>query len=188
MTDTSRDAALLEPQLQRLWTWAEAEWARLNPGGPKVFLTATYRGPIDQQKAFNEGKSKARFGASLHNYRPAYAFDVAFLKTDGSLDWDFETFRRFAELLKPHGLEWGGEWIGLRDGPHHQLPMTASDAKAGRVPRLASLVANPTSSDRLLILEDAGGHRHVFPIPDGSDVLLRAALERDRVYVTIRPE
>lgn len=186
MTDTSRDAALLEPQLQRLWAYGEREWARRNPAGPRVFLTATYRGPVDQAKAYAEGKSKARFGESLHNFRPAYAFDVAFLKPDGSLDWDMATFKRFADLLKPHGLEWGGDWT-MRDGPHLQLPMTIAEAADNRPPLLPSVVANPPTSERLLVLEDANGERHIHPIPAGHDVLLRASLDRERVYVTIRP-
>lgn len=187
MTDTSRDPALLEPQLQRLWAWAEREWARRNPAGPRVFLTATHRGPVDQAKAYSEGKSRARFGESLHNFRPAFAFDVAFLKPDGSLDWNLETFRRFADLLKPHGLEWGGDWA-MRDGPHHQLPMTIADAADNRPPHLPSVVANPPTTERLLVVEDANGDRHIHPIPNGHDVLLRAAIDRERVYVTIRPE
>lgn len=189
MVDTSRDADLLEPQLRRLWLHAEAAWNASEPH--RVFLTATYRGPKDQQAAYEAGRSKARFGESLHNYQPAFAFDVAFLKPDGSLDWNLETFRRFADLLKPHGLIWGGDWP-MRDGPHVQLDMTAADAKAGRVPKLASNIANPPAfkptPERLLVVEDASGERHVHQIPAGFDVLVRAALDRDRIYVTVRPE
>jgi len=191
VSDTSRDPTLLEPQLQRLWEWAEAEWTRLNPTGPKVFLTATHRGPVDQERAFREGKSRARFGESLHNFRPAFAFDVAFLKNDGALDWNLATFARFADLLKPHGLEWGGDWgpkHGIVDGPHHQLPMTLAQAADNRPPLLPSVIANPPATERLLVVEDANGDRHIHPIPAGHDVLLRAAIDRDRVYVTIRPE
>ncbi len=34
-----------------------------------------YRGEYDQNKAFKEGKSKARFGQSAHNTLPSRAFD-----------------------------------------------------------------------------------------------------------------
>lgn len=34
-----------------------------------------HRGEYDQNKAYAEGKSKAKFGSSAHNYLPAAAFD-----------------------------------------------------------------------------------------------------------------
>lgn len=179
MSDTSRDPALLEPQLRKVWELASDEYTRRFED--QVFLTCTYRGPVDQAAAFHAGRSRAQFGESLHNFRPAYAFDVAFLRVDGSVDWSPAPFARFAEITKRYGLEWGGDWPGLIDGPHHQLPMTVADARAGRVPRLPALTPGG-----LLVVQDALGVNHQFDVPVGADVLMRVSRERDRVYVTIK--
>lgn len=136
---SSRDPQYLEPQLRNVWIKASTEWNALN--NTKVFLTQTMRGEVDQIKAFNSGNSKALFGQSLHNYLPAYAFDVAFTRDGRSLDWSVKNFKDFSFIAKRYGLEAGTDWVNKKgepdpDHPHFQLPMTYKDAQAGRVPKL----------------------------------------------------
>lgn len=135
----SRDPSDLHAPLLRRWEWLRDEWRRRWPDDAQPFLTDTYRDEAAQEKAYREGASHARFGQSLHNYRPAYAFDVAFMTAKGTLDWDWRLFERWGEMGESLGLEWGGRWEALRDGPHLQMPMTYRDAQAGRVPALPPL-------------------------------------------------
>lgn len=54
-----------------------------------VQVICGYRSPEEQQKAFDEGKSRARPGKSAHGLKPARAVDIAPLP----LDWnDREAF------------------------------------------------------------------------------------------------
>ena len=76
-----------------------------------------------QQKAFNEGKSRAMWPMSKHNKHPSRAVDVA----PYPIDWDDkERFYRLAGLVQgiahQMGIEinWGGDW-SFFDGPHFEL-------------------------------------------------------------------
>lgn len=194
--DTSRDERDLEPQLLAAWRYARDEWNDSHPNGPVVFLTATHRGRIDQEAAFRSGKSNARFGQSLHNYKPAYAFDVAFARSDGKPDWDFDLFEEFAELLEPFGLQWGGRWPGLRDGPHFQLPMTPADASAGRVPTLTKLQAlmreqadeKPEPHGWKLVVMSEREVVTTLDIAEGKVVFKRTDPAAKRVYIDVRSD
>lgn len=191
--DTSRDAARLHPALRERWLYLKRRWAELHPNEPQPFLTATTRGQIDQEEAFRKGNSRARFGESMHNYIPSYAFDIGFKDNrTGSLDWSWGLFGKAADILEPTGLEWGGRWSSLRDGPHFQMPMTIEDAKRGAVPKLPSLTpvekaANGAGEMKLVVMRDGeimGSHAFI----EGSDVVVRYAPERKRVYIDVREE
>lgn len=184
MSDTSRDPALLQPQLQVAWKHGKAAWANRHPDLPQPILTATYRGPRDQERAFRTGKSKAKFGQSLHNFKPAYAFDVAFLDSEGRADWSFHLFEKMAAILEPLGLEWGGRWPGLVDGPHFQLPMTVDDARYGRIPTLN--LPEESSEPWVLVVMRNGDVEYKTLIGDGEHVAKRVDPARRRVYVDVR--
>lgn len=130
----SRDPADLHPALREAWEWLKPEFQRRYPTAPEPRLSCTYRGKDEQEAAFHAGKSRARYGESLHNFRPAFAFDVFFQTREGTADWSFGNFERFGQLAKSIGLVWGGDWPGLVDGPHVQLDMSAALARAGVVP------------------------------------------------------
>jgi hypothetical protein len=86
----------------------------------------------EQEKAFREGRSKARFGRSRHNTLPSKAVDVV----PWPLDWsDRERFHHFAGFVlgvaatKGIDLRWGGDWDrdtevqenAFDDLPHFEL-------------------------------------------------------------------
>lgn len=99
------------------------------------------RGREEQERAFNEGHSKAHFGQSAHNWAPAIAVDIAPVP----LNWgDIGSFKRLQEVIGwydpvthlGHGLaktmqipiRWGGDWNmngkadeHLVDMPHYEL-------------------------------------------------------------------
>jgi peptidoglycan L-alanyl-D-glutamate endopeptidase CwlK len=83
-----------------------------------------YRGKDDQEKAFNDGKSKAHFGQSKHNFKPSLAVDLAPCPTNWN---DIASFKKLADVIlkvgNQHGIQliWGGNWQSLKDYPHFEL-------------------------------------------------------------------
>ena len=82
------------------------------------------RSKEDQEKAFNDGKSKAHYGQSPHNFTPARAFDF----TPYPCDWNnIEDFKRVANIIMQCAEEleinitWGGNFSNLKDYPHFEL-------------------------------------------------------------------
>lgn len=83
-----------------------------------------YRGEEDQNTAFAEGKSNARFGQSLHNVNPSRAVDIA----PYPIDWqDTEKFAQLAGMFKAVAAQkgiavrWGGDFKSIKDMPHFEL-------------------------------------------------------------------
>ena len=83
-----------------------------------------YRGKNEQEKAFREGKSKAHFGQSKHNFKPSMAVDIV----PYPIDWrDLKRFAFMAGVIitiakqKNIKLEWGGNWKTFKDYPHFEL-------------------------------------------------------------------
>lgn len=189
MSDTSRDPALLHPLLVERWEHMKAEWRKRFPKRPQPFLTATYRGPKDQAEAVENGTSRARFGESLHNFMPALAFDIAFLHEEtGVAAWNMNLFTDMADIAKPLGLEWGGDWEALVDGPHFQLPVTAEQARRGQLPSLDPLGPKRSDEKHKLIFMIEGKVVEVHDLEQGMDVVVRYAPERRRIYVDARKE
>lgn len=137
---TSRSFDDLHPRLAYAFGLASGRWTSLYPLAPRPFLTATFRDGADQMALFNQPRDQkdndgdgrideadefvtnARAGESPHNYKPAYAFDVAFRKGDGSLDWSAKWFDYFAQLvLEVANITWGGNFKTLKDKPHFEL-------------------------------------------------------------------
>ena len=88
-----------------------------------VTILEGHRTQDKQQKAFEEGKSRAMWPMSKHNKYPSNAVDVA----PYPIDWDDrERFFRLAGLVQgiasQMGIEvnWGGDW-SFFDGPHFEL-------------------------------------------------------------------
>ncbi len=56
------------------------------------------------------------------------AVDICVL-VDGKANWDFENYRKVADVFKECAKElgvkitWGGEWTSLKDGPHFQIEL-----------------------------------------------------------------
>lgn len=85
---------------------------------PEVHIAYVYRNKDDQDKFFREGKSKAKFGLSPHNYMPCLAIDIFFL-VNGQYYLDESWLKNIASNL-PDGIEWGGNFPKFPDGPHFQ--------------------------------------------------------------------
>jgi len=71
------------------------------------------RGRAEQEKAFKGGFSKAHFGQSAHNYKPAVALDVCPFPIDFNDTAKFRTIAKvFMRIAKEKKLpvRWGGDW------------------------------------------------------------------------------
>lgn len=190
MADTSRDPADLHLYLQEAWDYLRAQWERENPDGLYVALSATYRGPEDQQEAY-ESNLGPPYGQSFHNFHPAYAFDVFF--HDGqSADWSFQNFQRFGEMAEAIGLEWGGRWRSLVDGPHIQLGgMTLKDAAAGIVRNKPEIPGAPLAEPEenwLIVVMDGSEVLTAVEVPPDHAIFTRVSSSRRRFYVDVRPD
>lgn len=119
--------AQLHPELAKRWTLAAAEYKRRYPDKPQPFLTWTYRSMEEQDRLYREGKyTRVPAGKSLHNYVPALAFDIAFKRPDGTVNYQADEkaglFNLFAQIAKRYGLAWGGDWSGFSDKSHFEPP------------------------------------------------------------------
>lgn len=63
-----------------------------------------------------------------------HAVDLAPI-IDGVIRWDWPPFYKLADAMKTSAkelglpIEWGGDWVTFKDGPHFQLPVLAYPAK-----------------------------------------------------------
>lgn len=90
----------------------------------KCAVICGFRGRYEQEKAYMQGKSKARFGQSKHNSKPSLAVDVVPLP----LDWnDIPAFERLGEKIMKKAdelnikIKWGRDFTNLKDYPHFEL-------------------------------------------------------------------
>lgn len=136
----SRDKKDLHNILVSAYEKACEAYKKEHPSLPQPFLTCTFRSDAEQEALFNQpsdGKdnnqngiideksekvTQARAGQSPHNYKPAPAFDIAFITVKQTLSWDIVNFKLFADIIKEIEplLEWGGDWK-FKDAPHFQL-------------------------------------------------------------------
>ena len=88
-------------------------------------VTCGHRGKEEQEKAFNEGKSKAHFGQSKHNALPSRAVDIC----PYPINWDTNDPRwcKMVALAYDTAREMnikircGAFFTGLADWPHIEL-------------------------------------------------------------------
>ena len=95
-------------------------------------VTCGHRGKEDQNKAYDEGRSKVKFPKGRHNALPSKAVDVV----PYPVDWnDTDRMYYFSGFVKgiasTMGLKirWGGDWdndtevkdTGFKDLPHFEL-------------------------------------------------------------------
>jgi hypothetical protein len=134
----SRKIEDLNPVLQKAWIESYNEFTETYPTEPVPFLTCTYRDDEEQEILYmmnkngkdddgdgkvdesDEWRSNAKPGQSKHNKLPSDALDIAFKKKDGKLDWSEHLFKKFADIIKKRGVQWGGDWK-RKDTPHYEI-------------------------------------------------------------------
>lgn len=131
----SRNIKDCVPQLQDAWNKASAQFISQFPNLPKPFLTCTHRTEEEQAELYAQGRTKKGKivtqlkKGSKHNFFPAHAFDIGFVRKDRALDWSPENFKLFAEIVKQVAPEvkWGGNWKKFRDLPHFEIQIDTAD-------------------------------------------------------------
>lgn len=91
-------------------------------------LTCGVRTLEEQKVLVKKGASKtlkSRHIPAKNGY--SHAVDaVAFI--DGKVRWDWPLYDKIAKAMKAAAkaekvpIEWGGDWVSFKDGPHFQLP------------------------------------------------------------------
>jgi peptidoglycan L-alanyl-D-glutamate endopeptidase CwlK len=85
-------------------------------------ITQGLRTEAQQKELFARGASRTLMSRHL----TGHAVDIAIIK-DGKAVWDFSLYQEVADHIKKVAaamgvaLVWGGDWRGLRDGPHFEL-------------------------------------------------------------------
>lgn len=81
------------------------------------------RSAARQQQLVAQGASKTMRSRHL----TGHAVDIAPV-IDGEVRWDWPLFHKLAPAVKQAAkevgvpVEWGGDWLRFKDGPHWQLP------------------------------------------------------------------
>jgi hypothetical protein len=90
---------------------------------PDAHVSCSYRPEADQNRAFALGHSKAKFGQSPHNFRPALAIDYFRLTQAGGASFDRPWYIAvLMPAVRKAGLVSGGDWAKFRDYPHVEVP------------------------------------------------------------------
>lgn len=83
-----------------------------------------HRNCAEQEEAFTNGRSKAHYGQSFHNYFPSLAVDAM----PWPINWeDLKGIHEFAGFVlgvaaaKGIQIRWGGHFKNFFDGPHFEL-------------------------------------------------------------------
>lgn len=87
----------------------------------------------EQDALFAQGRTgpgkivtNAKGGQSYHNY--GLAVDLVELKSDGSVNWNFD-YKKLKPYSDKYGIEWGGTFKSILDKPHFQLTFGYSTSK-----------------------------------------------------------
>lgn len=86
-------------------------------------VTEGVRTKEKQEQLYADGKSQTMNSRHL----TGHALDVV-AYVGGSVTWDWAYYEQIALAFKDAAkqlgikIEWGGDWVSFRDGPHYQLP------------------------------------------------------------------
>ena len=78
---------------------------------------------LEQQKQLLKEKKTTTLKSK---HLTGHAVDIAVF-IDGKLTWDLKEYKKVADLFKEAGkelnvdIEWGGDWVSFKDGPHFQI-------------------------------------------------------------------
>ena len=93
--------------------------------GKKLRVTSGLRTIAEQNELYAQGRTKtgkivtnAKGGSSYHNF--GLAIDVVEIQGAEAL-WKNPDWKKIGSFGKKLGLEWGGDWISIKDNPHFQM-------------------------------------------------------------------
>lgn len=126
---TARDEAHLKkmhPDLARVVRRCAADWKFTDKS---FFITCSIRTIEEQKKLVKAGASKTLRSRHLpgKTNKLSHAVDLA-VRMGNQIKWDWPLYvdlgkrMKAAAKIEKVSLEWGGDWVSFRDGPHFQLP------------------------------------------------------------------
>lgn len=126
---SSRDEAHLKkvhPDLARVIRRAAADWKDTSKS---FFITCSIRTLEEQKKLKAAGASKTLRSRHLpgKTNKLSHAVDLA-VRMGNNIKWDWPLYVDLSKKIKAAAakekvsIEWGGDWVSFRDGPHYQLP------------------------------------------------------------------
>lgn len=103
--------------------WTEAQAAM--PENVQIIVVQGMRSFKESDELYAQGRTapgpivtNSSAGKSYHNY--GLAFDFAML-TNGKEDWTVgPLWMKVVEIMKKHGMTWGGDFKTLKDNPHFE--------------------------------------------------------------------
>lgn len=109
------------PSAIEAWTAAQAAM----PPNVQIIVVQGLRTFFQSDMLYAQGRTTsgpvvtdAPAGESFHNY--GVAFDFAMV-TNGKDDYVVgPNWMKVVEIMKKHGMEWGGDWKSIQDNPHFQ--------------------------------------------------------------------
>jgi len=115
----------VHPDLVRVVRRCASDWKDPDTG----FIVTCGVRTLEEQKVLKaKGASRtlrSRHIPAANGY--SHAVDLAF-SVNGAIRWDWPLYNKLAKAMKAAAkaekvpLEWGGDWISFKDGPHYQLP------------------------------------------------------------------
>lgn len=115
----------VHPDLVRVVRRCAADWKASDTG----FVVTCGVRTLEEQKVLKaKGASKtlrSRHIPAKNGY--SHAVDLA-ATIEGQIRWDWPLYDKLAKAMKAAAkaekvpLEWGGDWVSFKDGPHFQLP------------------------------------------------------------------
>jgi peptidoglycan L-alanyl-D-glutamate endopeptidase CwlK len=103
--------------------WTEAQSAM--PDSVKIVVVQGLRTFAESDALYAQGRTtpgsivtNAGAGKSYHNYGLAFDFSMV---TNGKTDWVVgPNWMKVSEIMKKHGMAWGGDFATLKDNPHFE--------------------------------------------------------------------
>lgn len=122
------DCALCDAKLEQAHHEIGYWFREIKKSFPDVHVSCTFRNKIDQDIAYQEGRSRLKWPNSKHNLMNgntpcSRAFDLFMLRPDFVAEWRPAYFKEIADLLLMFNapIVWGGAWKKFTDYPHFQL-------------------------------------------------------------------
>lgn len=117
----------VHPDLVRVVRRCAADWADPETG---FIVTCGLRTLEEQKLLYKKGATRTMKSRHL----TGHAVDLA-ATVQGQVRWDWPLYNKLSKAMKAAAkaekipIEWGGDWISFKDGPHFQLPVSKYPAK-----------------------------------------------------------
>jgi len=117
----------VHPDLVRVVRRCAADWTDPETG---FIVTCGLRTLEEQKLLYKKGATRTLKSRHL----TGHAVDLA-ASVQGQVRWDWPLYNKLAKAMKAAAkaekvpIEWGGDWVSFKDGPHFQLPVAKYPAK-----------------------------------------------------------